>query len=642
VTLARRTKLLVGLSLLLAASLIGPAAAQASVLAATGHMPVALFGLDVGQLVGDIIKRLVDLVVPDFASHWAAALVKWLVAVPDVSNRTTYPHLNAVRSGLVGVGFALLGCSITASALQIMLGASRGAEAMKRAVVAGGVLVSYPKLFAIAVLAINITTGELITQPLVIHGIDDMLGAALVVAAITGGVSLGLALGAATACMYFVAALMVIKIGLTAIEAFLLLSGALVWGLYPLPGTSWLARMWTAGAVTVALIPITWALIFAAGALLSSDALLWSTSGKPGGLPTDLQQIVKPFAAVACFWVAYKAPVALLAACRIAGLSSSSMLPGAGAGAAGAAGAAGGRSRNPLAGAVQTNRDRFRAIGMDARTRTAPLAASARQRAGALRASAVHSVGQRLAPLAASASTAAGAPSSARGQTFDDAITAAGATARGAAKAAEAAKTIATAPVRANRAWRKLPEQGAAARQRATQQGQRPSPPAADHTTAAAVPAAPAAVPGAPQPSAAVSGDGRGTATPAAAAPRTPEPSAPARGDRSASRRPHRPATPAASVAAPAAQAAAAPSPFPIRPSAPSSTPAAAGTTDAQRRTSSSSPSPRPAGAARPAAHAPAPERPAARPFHNTPATSTPSTSPAPDDRTPADRRPAA
>jgi hypothetical protein len=427
-----------------------PAAAAAAPLHGLPHTPVALLGLDVGSLVGDIIRKLVDLVVPDFASHWAIALVSWLVEVPNVTDAHAYPHLNAYRNGLAGVGFGLISVSITVAGLQATWGAPILASAAKRAVVAAGMLVLYPKLLGVGILGINVLTGSLVTSHVVTEGVDKMLGSALVLAVITSGVSLGLAVGAATICMYFIAGLMVIKIGLTSVEALLMLVGALVWGLYPMPGTAWLARAWTAAAVSVAMIPIAWALVFATGALLTSDSLVWAT-GAHGGLPTDLQQIVKPFTAVACLWVAYKAPSFLLAATRFAGINPAALGPSGGRSSSGSTG------RSPLAGAVQTNRDRFLGIGNRAAGRLGPIAANARNRAGALRTSAATSVKKAASPAMAAASVAAGSPLSGRGQVFDDSL-------KTARRAGVAVKGVAVAPIKANKGWRNLAAEGASQR----------------------------------------------------------------------------------------------------------------------------------------------------------------------------------
>lgn len=620
------------LGVALAAGILTPAAAQATTLDHAASSPLGLLGLNVGSLVTDIIKKLVDLVVPDFASHWITALVQWLVAVPDVSDARAYPHLNAYRAELVGLGFALLAISLSVCALQIAAGAPIASQVAKRTVIAASVLVLYPKLVSTFILGLNILTGSMVTQHLVTDGIDKMLGAALVIGIATSGVGWGLAVGAALTSLYFVAGLMIVKIGLTSLEAVLMLAGALVWGLYPLPATAWLARTWIAGAITIALIPMAWALIFAASALLTSDSLIWA-SGAHGGLPDEMQQIVKPFTAVACLWLAFKAPVFLMAAGRAVGIHPG-MIAGPSRG--GSGGAASGGRRGMLAAGVQTNRDRFRALGAAAAGRATPLAATARQRATSLRSSATSAVGKRVAPVASTAAVGIGAPHTATGVMGGHAVKLARTSAKG-------LKASVAAPVKANKAWKELPKKGATAR----------------HAAAAA-----AALPGADKlaPAAASASAAGG----AAAAARQPAP-APQRPSAPSSTTPEKTAA-AGSAAAKAAQASTAPggadapprtgassgavAPAAVkgagraaqrRPTAPIGTPASSSSAKASPASPAARPAPQPAVAnARrpetkaPGISAPAPARRDAKPQRPAPK------SPAPTERAarPVDRRP--
>ena len=70
--------------------------------------PLAIFGIDVGDLVGDVVRSLIDLLVPDFTGRWANRLVAWLVALPQVTDWTQFPALNAFRRELTAVGYGLL------------------------------------------------------------------------------------------------------------------------------------------------------------------------------------------------------------------------------------------------------------------------------------------------------------------------------------------------------------------------------------------------------------------------------------------------------------------------------------------------------------------------------------------------------
>jgi hypothetical protein len=281
--------------------------------------PLGIFGFDVGELVEDAVRALVDLVVPDFGSQWVSSLVTWLVALPPVTG-SAFPSLNQYAGQLTAVGFGLLGACFLGGLLQLWAGGASGAtgaEAIRRAAIGAGALATYTTVLQSLLLGVNILTAEMIRHPLVVDGLDKAFGESLTVAAVTGGVSLGLAIGAALAVLYFVAALFVLKIGLTALLAVSVVAGALVWGVYPLPQAQWLARAWLSGLVAAIAVPIAWACMFASAALLARDTLVFEGGGQFNApLGETLGYLVKPFAAVACFWIAYRAPYFLLGAAR--------------------------------------------------------------------------------------------------------------------------------------------------------------------------------------------------------------------------------------------------------------------------------------------------------------------------------------
>jgi hypothetical protein len=73
---------------------------------------VAIFGLDIADLVANLVRALVDLVVPDFGADWASRLVTWLVALPPVTGGA-FPSLNRYAADLTTVGFGVLGAKAT-------------------------------------------------------------------------------------------------------------------------------------------------------------------------------------------------------------------------------------------------------------------------------------------------------------------------------------------------------------------------------------------------------------------------------------------------------------------------------------------------------------------------------------------------
>ncbi len=409
---------------------------------------VAILGIDVGELVEDAIRALVDLIIPDFAADWVSRLVTWLVALPPVTGGA-FPSLRTYAAQLTAVGYGILAACFIAGLLQLWAGGlggtARAAESVKRAAIGAGALACYPVVLQHVLLAVNVLTAEMVRHPLVQDGLDKAFGEAFVLAAVTGGVSLGLAVGAAVVLLFFVAALFVLKIGLTALLAVALIGGALVWGLYPLPQTDWLARTWLASIVAALAVPIAWACIFAAAALLARDTLVFDGgSGFNKPLGDTLAYLVKPFAAVACFWLAYRAPYFLLAVARTAGLNRAMLAPSSGASGSGTA-----SGRGPEAigcRGVQRHADRFRALAQGA------------QAASSVRTPQIRRGARAVVGRTSAVGRTVGSPPAAAGRTTaHDALRE---KAKGDAARQGAVARAVRAPRRANDWWRMLPDQG--------------------------------------------------------------------------------------------------------------------------------------------------------------------------------------
>lgn len=318
--------------------------------------PLAIFGIDVGDLVGDVVRALLDLLVPDFTGRWANRLVAWLVALPQVTDWQQFPQLNGFRRELTAVGYGLLSLSFAGAALQawaagLVDGRPVALQAVSRAVLAAGALAVYPTLVAQLVLAVNHATAAIVRHPAVTDGINTAIGGAFVIGVVSSGLSLGLAAGALMAALFFLAAIFVMKVALTAMLCVLLVSGALVIALWPLPQGEGLARAWGAGLVAAVTIPVSWALVFCVVGLVASDSLVSDRLG-PG-----LEAAVKPFVAVACLYLVYKTPGFLVAQARMMGVRLGGV-PGMVRGAPGEA-----RLRRVAHGHAALQRDRFRGLG---------------------------------------------------------------------------------------------------------------------------------------------------------------------------------------------------------------------------------------------------------------------------------------
>jgi hypothetical protein len=238
------------------------------------------------------------------------------------------------------------------------------------------------------------------------------------------------------------------KIALTAMLCLLLTSGALVLALWPLPQGEALVRLWGTGLLAALAIPVAWALVFAVGALVASDALVGP------GLGAGLEMAVKRFVAVACLYLVYRAPGFLVTQARLLGMRVS---PSAGRQASPGQGQL---SRVARAHAT-THADHFRGLG-------AAIGRPATAGAGAM-ATAVRS-GARAAGHAARRAAAAGAVNvAAAGQGMLGEVST-----RAAVGAASMARRAGRQGPAASDWLNELPQRGAATRESRANGGRRP------------------------------------------------------------------------------------------------------------------------------------------------------------------------
>lgn len=455
-------RLLWALAIAAAGVLLAPAAAQAAALGDVLHPTFGLFGISIKDVVGKILKAVVGFFVPDLGGG-ASAVVTWLVAVPNVT--LGYPSLRELRLALVPVGISLASLCFTAAMLEYLAAGIfsgspfKAVETFGRTVLAISMIAFFPKFLNLAITGTNLFTAQLIKHPSVVDGLDTVLAGALVLAAVAGALSLGLAAAAALIGCYFLIGLFMFKTGATSILAVLYVASPLVWGLYGLPATRWLARAHTAGLTAALLLPIAWSLIFATGGLLGRDALLWTNpaTSATGGLADELEALARPFAAVACLYVAYKAPMFLTALARSIGLSPAAVFsPGSGGS---RSGGGGGRAGRLAAHGTQRAADRFRGLRVAGARAAGRSAAPVGSRAASLRANAAGRA-RRVAGTASLGVAGAASPRLATG-----AIAASDAVAGGARRAGRATGHAARGAKRGTDWWRtSLPADGAAHR----------------------------------------------------------------------------------------------------------------------------------------------------------------------------------
>ena len=380
------------------------------------------FGVEeIGGLIVNLIAALVDLLVPESLVKQGMKAVRWLVSVPvfgDVPARggqidPSFPHLGQLRDALTWIGITLLPLAIIVTVARgwfdPRLDGDPPEQILLRIVGAGVLLALYDTVWYAVTKLTGLITGAILSLPWVAKGTERMLEFLL----IGGGAGTAVASEFIVPLLMLFAAIaflgvLLLKIGLTVLAAVLYASGGLVVGLSPSAIGRKLLTAWAIALGSIAVIPILWAIIFAAASALTLDAASPSDAARSGA-PKLISQLFLGAAALAAFWMALSVGKAALGSAR----SAISSLSGSGGGGAGgklssvAPSAAAGRVRAPAA---------LQGFSRSVRSPAAAAASGALSGAGQL---AGVGAGRRRpgGPATAAAQAAVGGPGQASSQT---------------------------------------------------------------------------------------------------------------------------------------------------------------------------------------------------------------------------------
>lgn len=420
----RRGRHIIGVA---ACVLGGTLVAAAPAVAAVPDAPLALFGIDVGEIVEDvadaIFGALANALMPDFLKQAGVGAIKALVALPNPAS-AQWQNVGQLRSYMTQLGLSLLTVTMLIAALRFWAGGMAGGVSPIAAVTRTGVaafgLVIYPWAFANGIAFVNVVTNQILSWSVVSKGltaaVGTMFGTSLVVGA--GGPFIALLL---LVTIIFAAALFVMKIALMMLATVLFIAGPLVIAFYPLPETERFFRWWLVSLLMVTIIPIGWCVLFATAGALALDTVAFGA-----GLKLD-KTAIGAFTTLVTFGVAALWPLSVLrhansvgALFGAGGVGTSALRAGGGGGAPGGArvqmaraqlragtmavgrqasqlGAAVGMPRGGLAGGAARGGAKLAAAGAEQVARSPAVAAAAGAVAAAAGAGAARAGSTRLA-----------------------------------------------------------------------------------------------------------------------------------------------------------------------------------------------------------------------------------------------------
>jgi hypothetical protein len=305
----------------LAVMLLFPATAQAvGITSAITNAIHNVLDWVFGQIMGTIFGGV--------AGKVTRVLVSWLVAIPNFDPGAQQQYvtgppkssLDAARQTTSMLALGGLGAVMTLSVIRYWLSGlsmrgSGGIEAFEgfaRTLFAVGMILAWPTAFRLFVALTNSATHALINAPATkealagLWGWSSVLLASSVFVLGSGGVALIILIIVFIAFAMLLLALVMMKIMLTAGTALIYVLMPIALVLWPLPETSWVARVTARAFLVCLLIPVTWTVIFMTFAALGQDFFTLR-----GGGDLLSRTIITPLVSIAMLSLSITIPKAL-------------------------------------------------------------------------------------------------------------------------------------------------------------------------------------------------------------------------------------------------------------------------------------------------------------------------------------------
>ena len=299
----------------------------------------------VAQLLVTVLATLVNLLIPHSFVDAGMSAIKWLCTVPSFSgqqvgttgSQLNLPHVDQLRQTLTWIGVCTLPLGLVyAGGRSVMTPSAYGdspQEVLGRVVIAAAWLAFYVWGWQSITHFSGLVSNGVLSLPWVDDGVQKLMGGLALVSGSLGPISefavlvLGFFVGLA------LIALLVMKIGLLVITAFLFAIGGLIGALYPLPFGRKLVGGYVIAVVAVVALPALWAVVFALAAALMVDA----HNAGGGGFNAFIAQFWVLGASLATFALALKLGFSAFgfASSTITSFTAGALLGGAGSGGGG-------------------------------------------------------------------------------------------------------------------------------------------------------------------------------------------------------------------------------------------------------------------------------------------------------------------
>ena len=310
----------------LLASAATPPQAQAAIPIIGGPIN-SLVGSIAGGITGGIAKlavgafdAIIKALFAPIAKFITAQLIGWLVAVPNL----TQGNVRTLEQTVEAMGGGVLGAVATISVIRYWAAGFSGGgdsgfaalEGLIRTIGAVLFLAAWPWLFDQAVTLTNLFTSSLMGSGAVVHDVSHLLAVGLGASVLSMpvlGLFLMIAMAVAGSLLFLGLLLLKIVVSISTILVFVGMPLAVVaWPVVP-----WVGRLAMRAFAVCLVVPVLWALCFAASAAVGLNAATFNASGLADTL-------LQPLVAIVLLYVMLKLPthlarVAMLGAAPLGG-----------------------------------------------------------------------------------------------------------------------------------------------------------------------------------------------------------------------------------------------------------------------------------------------------------------------------------
>ena len=294
---------------------VSPPPAQALHIGPVDVNPLNWPGDILGGVTGGVAKlavggfdAIIKALFAPVARFITVELIGWLVAVPNL----TQGNVAQLEQTVEAMGGGLLGAVATISTIRYWAAGFAGGgdsgfaalEGLTRTVGAALFLAVWPWLFDTAVSLTNLFTSSLLGSGAVVRSVSHLLaaglGAGIGLNFTPVGLFLNIAMAVAASLLFLGLLLVKIVVSISTILVFVGMPLAVVaWPVVP-----WIARAAMRAFAVCLLVPVMWALCFAASAAVSLNAISFNAG-------TVINTLLQPLVAIVLLWVTLRLPIHL-------------------------------------------------------------------------------------------------------------------------------------------------------------------------------------------------------------------------------------------------------------------------------------------------------------------------------------------